>query len=114
MSVNAFIAGYTRLLSPIHGSDAEDKLYDEQSQQEDQSSWPVHAVEVDHIRLRQLNGGEDYELLFTVPLALQERVMRMGGVDVIGHITAENTGAYLVTPDGGEIRLKAQGFRDKE
>ena len=53
-------------------------------------------------------------VLFTVPLALQERVMRMGGVDVIGHITAENTGAYLVTPDGGEIRLKAQGFRDKE
>ena len=53
-------------------------------------------------------------MLFTVPLALQERVMRMGGVDVIGHITAENTGAYLVTPDGGEIRLKAQGFRDKE
>lgn len=53
MSANAFIAGYTRLLSPIHGSDAEDKLYDEQSQQEDQSSWPVHAVEVDHIRLRQ-------------------------------------------------------------
>lgn len=61
-----------------------------------------------------LSGGEDYELLFTVPLALQERVMRMGGVDVIGHITAENTGAYLVTPDGGEIRPKAQGFRDKE
>ena len=55
-----------------------------------------------------LNGGEDYELLFTVPLALQERVMRMGGVDVIGHITAENTGAYLVTPDGGEINFRAK------
>ena len=57
-----------------------------------------------------LNGGEDYELLFTVPLAMQEQVMRLGLVDVIGHITAESTGAYLVTPDGAEIRLKAQGF----
>ena len=57
-----------------------------------------------------LNGGEDYELLFTVPLSMQEQVMRLGLVDVIGHITAESTGAFLVTPDGQEIRLKAQGF----
>ena len=40
-----------------------------------------------------LNGGEDYELLFTVPLAMQEQVMRLGLVDVIGHITAEAKGA---------------------
>ncbi len=57
-----------------------------------------------------LNGGEDYELLFTVPLAMQEQVMRLGLVDVIGHIVPESKGCYLVTPDGGEIRLKAQGF----
>lgn len=61
-----------------------------------------------------LNGGEDHELLFTVPLALQEQVMRMGCVDVIGHITPESTGVYLVTPDGADIRLKAQGFPEKE
>lgn len=61
-----------------------------------------------------LNGGEDHELLFTVPLALQEQVMRMGCVDVIGHITPEATGAYLVTPDGADIRLRAQGFPEKE
>ena len=59
------------------------------------------------------NGGEDYELLFTVPIALQEQVMRLGVVDVIGHITEEQTGCYLVTPDGGEIKLKAQGFPEK-
>lgn len=47
-----------------------------------------------------LNGGEDHELLFTVPLAMQEQVMKMGCVDVIGHITPESTGAYLVTPTG--------------
>lgn len=61
-----------------------------------------------------LNGGEDHELLFTVPLALQEKVMRLGCVDVIGHIMPEATGAYLVTPDGADIRLRAQGFREKE
>ncbi len=57
-----------------------------------------------------LNGGEDHELLFTVPLSMQEQIMRLGLVDVIGHITAESTGCYLVTPDGSDIKLKAQGF----
>ncbi len=61
-----------------------------------------------------LNGGEDYELLFTVPLSMQEQVMGLGVVDVIGHITPESTGAYLVTPDGTDIRLKAQGFVESE
>lgn len=60
-----------------------------------------------------LNGGEDYELLFTVPLAMQQQVMGLGLVDVIGHITPESTGCYLVTPDGSDIRLKAQGFPEK-
>ena len=59
-----------------------------------------------------LNGGNDYELLFTVPLAMQEQVMRLGMVDVVGHITRESTGAYLVTPDGSDIRLRAQGFKE--
>jgi thiamine-monophosphate kinase len=59
-----------------------------------------------------LNGGEDYELMFTVPLAMQGQVMRLGVVDVIGHITRETSGAYLVTPDGSDIRLRAQGFKE--
>ena len=54
-----------------------------------------------------LNGGEDYELLFTVPLSMQEQIMRLGLVDVIGHITPASTGCYLVTPDGQDIKLKA-------
>ena len=59
-----------------------------------------------------LNGGEDYEVMFTVPLAMQEQVMRLGLVDVVGHITRESTGAYLVTPDGSDIKLRAQGFKE--
>lgn len=57
-----------------------------------------------------LNGGEDHELLFTVPLDKQEAVMRLGLVDVIGHITRPESGVILVTPDGEGIALKAQAF----
>ena len=59
-----------------------------------------------------LHGGEDHELLFTVPLSLREKIADVGGIDVIGHITAPERGAYLVTPDGSEIKLKAQGFKE--
>lgn len=61
-----------------------------------------------------LNGGEDYELLFTVPLDKREQIMNLGCIDIIGHITAESTGAYLVTPDGKDIALQAQGFTPKQ
>ena len=57
-----------------------------------------------------LNGGEDHELLFTVPLDKQEQVARLGLVDIIGHITREEAGVVLVTPDGEGIALKAQAF----
>jgi thiamine-monophosphate kinase len=57
-----------------------------------------------------LNGGEDYELLFTAPIEHHEKLLDMEGVSVIGHITPENTGAFLITPDGNEIQLKAQGW----
>jgi thiamine-monophosphate kinase len=58
-----------------------------------------------------LNGGDDHELLFTVPLAMQEQVSRLGlGVEIIGHITSASTGAALVTPDGSDIPIRAQGF----
>ena len=57
-----------------------------------------------------LNGGEDYELLFTLPLAMRDKVAALGCIDIIGHITEPQTGCFLVTPDGGEIELRAQGF----
>lgn len=57
-----------------------------------------------------LNGGEDYELLFTVPLHCHEQIKKIDGVKVIGHITSENLGCALVTRDGAEMPLRAQGF----
>ena len=49
-----------------------------------------------------LNGGEDYELLFTVPLTVHDKVSEMKGVKVIGHITRPELGNYLVGRDGGD------------
>lgn len=57
-----------------------------------------------------LNGGEDYELLFTVPLHKHEVVSKMKGVRVIGHITNESLGMAIETRDGNEIELQAQGW----
>ena len=57
-----------------------------------------------------LNGGEDYELLFTVPLTLHDRVSAIPGVKVIGHMTKPELGLQLVCRDGVEMELKAQGW----
>lgn len=57
-----------------------------------------------------LNGGEDYELLFTVPLHAHDEVSKIPGIKVIGHITKPDLGCALITDDGNEIELKAQGF----
>ena len=57
-----------------------------------------------------LNGGEDYELLFTVPLTLHDKIASIKGVKVIGHITKPELGCGLITRDGQEFELKAQGW----
>ena len=57
-----------------------------------------------------LNGGEDYELLFTVPIADHERVQDIEGIRLIGHITKPELGCALITRDGQEFELKAQGW----
>lgn len=57
-----------------------------------------------------LNGGEDYELLFTVPIGDHAKIVDMEGVKLIGHITRQELGKMLVTRDNQEFELKAQGW----
>ncbi len=57
-----------------------------------------------------LNGGEDYELLFTVPIGDHEKISHIQGVKLIGHITKQELGCALITRDGNEFELKAQGW----
>ena len=57
-----------------------------------------------------LTGGEDYELLFTVPIGDHEKIQQMDNVKLIGHITRPELGQMLVTRDNQEFELKAQGW----
>ena len=57
-----------------------------------------------------LNGGEDYELLFTVPIGDHEKIEQIDGIKLIGHITDAKFGQVLVTRDNQEFTLKAQGW----
>ena len=61
-----------------------------------------------------LGGGEDYELLFTVPIADHEKVAAMKDVRVIGHIVSDTMGLALITRDGVEMQLRAQGWTPQE
>lgn len=57
-----------------------------------------------------MNGGEDYELLFTVPIGDHDKIQQLDDVKLIGHITKKELGNVLVTRDGNEFELKAQGW----
>ena len=61
-----------------------------------------------------LNGGEDYELLFTVPLEANDIVQGIEGVKVIGHTTDAGLGCRLLTRQGDEVELRAQGWNSLE
>jgi thiamine-monophosphate kinase len=57
-----------------------------------------------------LNGGEDYELLFTVPLENAEKIRKISDIKLIGHMTLPDQGNHMVSDEGTEIELKAQGW----
>jgi thiamine-monophosphate kinase len=59
-----------------------------------------------------LNGGEDYRLLFTIPIGKHDKFRHdFQTFDIIGHLAKTEVGAALVTPDGVELPMKAQGWR---
>lgn len=58
-----------------------------------------------------LNGGEDYELLFTAPLSAHDALSQMSDIRIIGYITEPSLGKALITRDGQEFELKAQGWK---
>ena len=57
-----------------------------------------------------LNGGEDYELVFTAKLEDYDKIVTMEGVGIVGHMTKPELGLNLIGREGEEIQLQAQGW----
>jgi thiamine-monophosphate kinase len=60
-----------------------------------------------------LNGGEDYELLFTISIEDHDKIKANPHLSVIGYVK-EGSGANLITRDDKVVELKAQGFKHHE
>ncbi|MDD2385975.1 MAG: thiamine-phosphate kinase [Bacteroidales bacterium] len=60
--------------------------------------------------LPALNGGEDYELLFTVPLSKKEEIEKIKDISIIGYMCDKKEGKYFVPRNGQDLKLKAQGW----
>lgn len=99
----------SEMLHICKASDVGCRIYEDRLPIDYQTAIMAEEINM-NLATAALNGGEDYELLFTVPLHLHEEIQRMGGVHVIGHITAPELGCALITRDGVEMPLKAQGF----
>jgi thiamine-monophosphate kinase len=61
-----------------------------------------------------LNGGDDFEFLFTVPVNQHEKIEKMEGVSIIGHLVPQDQGNSLVLQDGSLAELKAQGWEEND
>ena len=62
-----------------------------------------------------LNGGEDYRLLFTIPIGSHDKFRHdFQTFDIVGHLAKPEVGAVIVTPDGVELPLHSQGWPKEE
>ena len=57
-----------------------------------------------------LSGGEDYELLFSIPQTAYEQIKELEGISIIGHMTDPSEGITMITTDGKQLPIVAQGW----
>jgi thiamine-monophosphate kinase len=85
------------------------KVYEEKIPMDEQTKNMALEFNINPL-VAALNGGEDYELLFTLPVADYEKIKNHPDITVIGHIADASEGVALVTGGGSEIELTAQGW----
>jgi thiamine-monophosphate kinase len=85
------------------------KIYEDKLPLDPQVISTCEEFELDSTMVA-LSGGEDYELLFTVPISDFDKIKGNPNFSIIGHITEENQGLQLITRANQEIELKAQGW----
>lgn len=99
----------SELLHICKASDCGCRIYEDRIPIDYQTAMMAEEMNMNLVTAA-LNGGEDYELLFTVPLTDHEKVSKLPGVRVIGYITKPDLGCAMITRDDTEIPLRAQGW----
>jgi len=99
----------SELLHICHESKVGCRIYEERIPIDYQTAVMAEKFNM-NVSTVALNGGEDYELLFTVPLALHDKITEIKGISIIGYICNQSSGSALITRDGSEIALQAQGW----
>jgi thiamine-monophosphate kinase len=99
----------SELLHICHASKVGCRVYEDKIPIDYQTACMAEELNMNLVTAA-LNGGEDYELLFTVPITDHDKVEKLKGVRMIGYITKPELGAALVSRDGNELELKAQGW----
>jgi thiamine-monophosphate kinase len=99
----------SELLHICKASECGCQVYDERIPISEETTAVAQEFQMEPM-VAALHGGEDYELLFTVPLADHDKVAAIQGVSIIGNITDKKGSALLVGNDGNAIPLQAQGW----
>ena len=99
----------SELLHICKASDCGCRIYEDRIPIDYQTAMMAEELNMNLVTAA-LNGGEDYELLFTVPLTDHEKVSKLPGVRVIGYITKPDLGCAMITRDDTEIPIRAQGW----
>ena len=58
-----------------------------------------------------INGGEDYELLFTIKQSDYEKMRMHVDISIVGHMVAKEEGLHLIDKSGNQVKLQAQGWK---
>ncbi|MBN1927457.1 MAG: thiamine-phosphate kinase [Prolixibacteraceae bacterium] len=90
-------------------SNAGAKIFEDKIPMDNETKAMANEFNINPI-VAALNGGEDYELLFTIPLNEHKKIQNHPDITVIGHIVDASEGTMLVTTGGSEIELTAQGW----
>lgn len=100
----------SEMLHICHDSKVGCRIYEERLPIDYQTATQAEEFNL-NVTTVAMNGGEDYELVFTVPLAQHDLIQQISGIRLIGHITDERLGAAMISRDGNsEIALRAQGW----
>ena len=99
----------SELLHICKASDCGCRIYEDRIPIDYQTAMMAEELNMNLVTAA-LNGGEDYELLITVPLTDHEKVSKLPGVRVIGYITKPDLGCAMITRDDTEIPIRAQGW----